>query len=114
WRPAGTGSPARRPRWRTAGAGRRAGPGAATRRRARPRTRRGPPVSPLTGLPGSVVVRHTVRVAVDMTADYATVGRLVSGEAVELDVRVARIGSRVLAFLLDLMIKAVLGLILFN
>ena len=71
-------------------------------------------MSPLTGLPGSVVVRHTVRVAVDMTADYATVGRLVSGEAVELDVRVARIGSRVLAFLLDLMIKAVLGLILFN
>jgi uncharacterized RDD family membrane protein YckC len=42
---------------------------------------------------------------------YAGVDRLVSGEAVELDVRVARIGSRVLALLLDIMVQ--IGLLTF-
>ncbi|MEV6815916.1 RDD family protein [Micromonospora sp. NPDC051296] len=37
---------------------------------------------------------------------------LVSGEAVELDVRAARIGSRVLALLLDVLVQLVLGLLL--
>ncbi|WP_433531598.1 RDD family protein [Micromonospora sp. CA-263727] len=37
---------------------------------------------------------------------------LVSGEAVELDVRAARIGSRVLALLLDVLLQLVLGLLL--
>ncbi|TCB99947.1 RDD family protein [Micromonospora zingiberis] len=37
---------------------------------------------------------------------------LVSGEAVELDVRVARLGSRVLALLVDVLIQLVLGLLL--
>ncbi|WP_018348052.1 RDD family protein [Longispora albida] len=37
--------------------------------------------------------------------------RLVSGEAVELDVRIARIGSRVLAQVLDVVIQSVLALL---
>ncbi len=37
---------------------------------------------------------------------------LVSGEAVELDVRAARIGSRVIALLLDVLVQLVLGLLL--
>lgn len=41
-----------------------------------------------------------------MAADAFLPGRFVSGEAVELDVRVARLGSRMLAFALDLMILA--------
>ncbi|WP_147140189.1 RDD family protein [Stackebrandtia albiflava] len=40
------------------------------------------------------------------TSHPAAQGRLVSGEAVELDVRVARIGSRVLAFVLDFALAA--------
>jgi uncharacterized RDD family membrane protein YckC len=39
-------------------------------------------------------------------------GRLVSGEAVELDVRIARIGSRVLALLLDIFVQFCLFLVL--
>jgi uncharacterized RDD family membrane protein YckC len=38
---------------------------------------------------------------------------LVSGEAVELDVRAARLGSRVLALLIDLLAQAVVALLLF-
>ncbi|MGC1214273.1 MAG: RDD family protein, partial [Micromonospora sp.] len=37
---------------------------------------------------------------------------LVSGEAVELDVRAARLGSRVLALLIDLLVQAVVALLL--
>ncbi|GAB3850349.1 hypothetical protein GCM10029963_36430 [Micromonospora andamanensis] len=37
---------------------------------------------------------------------------LVSGEAVELDVRAARIGSRVLALLLDVLVQLAAGLLL--
>lgn len=37
---------------------------------------------------------------------------LVSGEAVELDVRAARLGSRVLALLIDLLVQAVVALVL--
>lgn len=40
-------------------------------------------------------------------------GRLVSGEAVELDVRVARLGSRSLAFFIDLVALALVGLLVF-
>lgn len=49
-----------------------------------------------------------------MAADASTIlpGRFVSGEAVELDVRVARLGSRMLAFALDLMVLAVVALLL--
>jgi uncharacterized RDD family membrane protein YckC len=39
-------------------------------------------------------------------------GRLVSGEAVELDVRVAGVGSRVLALMIDLLVQAVLATML--
>lgn len=39
-------------------------------------------------------------------------GRLVNGEAVEVDVRVARIGSRMLAFLIDVTLQAVLAWLL--
>ncbi|WP_240942636.1 RDD family protein [Planosporangium thailandense] len=39
-------------------------------------------------------------------------GRLVSGEAVELDVRIAGIGSRVLAVMVDLVVQAVAFLVL--
>ena len=42
----------------------------------------------------------------DMSTDPGVSGRLVSGEAVELDVRVARVGSRVFAFALDIVINA--------
>lgn len=38
-------------------------------------------------------------------------GRLVSGEAVELDVRVARLGSRSLAFFIDFAVVAVIGVV---
>lgn len=41
-----------------------------------------------------------------------TSGRLVSGEAVEVEVRVARIGSRMLAFLIDVLIQVVLAWLL--
>lgn len=51
----------------------------------------------------------------DVSADPGVSGRLVSGEAVELDVRVARLGSRVLAFFIDVLVwivaVAVLALI---
>lgn len=48
----------------------------------------------------------------DVSADPGISGRLVSGEAVELDVRVARLGSRVLAFGIDLVCLAVLVVLL--
>lgn len=41
-----------------------------------------------------------------------TSGRVVSGEAVEVEVRVARIGSRMLAFLIDVLIQGVLAWLL--
>lgn len=47
-----------------------------------------------------------------VSADPGISGRLVSGEAVELDVRVARLGSRVLALAIDLMILTFLGMML--
>ncbi|HTJ33393.1 MAG TPA: RDD family protein [Dactylosporangium sp.] len=42
----------------------------------------------------------------DVTAPVTTVDRLVSGEAVELEVRVARAGSRVLALMIDIFLQA--------
>jgi len=39
--------------------------------------------------------------------------RLVSGEAVELDVRIARLGSRTVALLLDIVMQVVLGIVLY-
>ncbi|WP_245736575.1 RDD family protein [Micromonospora pattaloongensis] len=39
--------------------------------------------------------------------------RLVSGEAVELDVRVARVGSRALALMIDIVVQAAIALVLF-
>lgn len=47
-----------------------------------------------------------------MAADAFLPGRFVSGEAVELDVRVARLGSRMLAFALDLMVLAGVAILL--
>jgi uncharacterized RDD family membrane protein YckC len=44
----------------------------------------------------------------DRTAPATTVERLVSGEAVELEVRVARAGSRILALMMDVILQAVL------
>jgi uncharacterized RDD family membrane protein YckC len=44
----------------------------------------------------------------DRTAPATTVERLVSGEAVELDVRVARAGSRILALMIDIFLQTVL------
>lgn len=49
----------------------------------------------------------------DNTADPGTSGRLVSGEAVELDVRVARLGSRVLAFGVDFALNFFITFILY-
>jgi len=48
----------------------------------------------------------------DNSAEADTSGRLVSGEAVELDVRVARLGSRVLAFTIDFVLLAVGAIVL--
>ncbi|CAM3337652.1 RDD family protein [Stackebrandtia soli] len=45
----------------------------------------------------------------DSFADPGITGRLVSGEAVELDVRVARLGSRVLAFVIDFLLMILFG-----
>ena len=45
----------------------------------------------------------------DISAPPDVSGRLVSGEAVELDVRVARLGSRSLALSIDLVLLAVVG-----
>ncbi|MEV0648976.1 RDD family protein [Phytomonospora sp. NPDC050363] len=49
-----------------------------------------------------------------MAADASTIlpGRFVSGEAVELDVRVARLGSRMLAFALDLLVLGFVAVVL--
>jgi uncharacterized RDD family membrane protein YckC len=44
----------------------------------------------------------------DRTAPVTTVERLVSGEAVELEVRVARAGSRILALMIDIVLQAIL------
>lgn len=49
-----------------------------------------------------------MRVVVDVAPAGASSERLVSGEAVELDVRVARVGSRMLAFLIDLLVQVFL------
>ncbi|MGA8113478.1 MAG: RDD family protein [Actinocatenispora sp.] len=50
-----------------------------------------------------------------MPSDYrsAGAGRLVNGEAVEVEVRTAGIGSRVLAFLIDVTLQLILALALF-
>lgn len=44
--------------------------------------------------------------------DPEPVGRVVSGEAVELEVRVARVGSRAVALMLDVIVQAVLVFVL--
>ncbi|ADD41317.1 RDD family protein [Stackebrandtia nassauensis] len=49
----------------------------------------------------------------DISADPGLSGRLVSGEAVELDVRVARLGSRVLAFGIDFTISVIAAAIFY-
>ncbi|MGI5245333.1 RDD family protein [Dactylosporangium sp. CA-139066] len=48
----------------------------------------------------------------DRTAPATTVDRLVSGEAVELEVRVARAGSRILALMIDIVLQAILLFVL--
>ncbi|MFD0556067.1 RDD family protein [Stackebrandtia endophytica] len=48
----------------------------------------------------------------DNSAETDTSGRLVSGEAVELDVRIARLGSRVLAFTVDFVVLALGAVVL--
>lgn len=57
---------------------------------------------------------YTAPAPVEPTAPVpgAATDRLVSGEAVELEVRVARLGSRALALLLDIMVQVVLLYIL--
>jgi uncharacterized RDD family membrane protein YckC len=59
-----------------------------------------------------VAALHTFTPPVDVPAPApfpgATGDRLVSGEAVELEVRVARLGSRALALLLDIIVQVVL------
>lgn len=57
------------------------------------------------------LIGHTVRVAETAGAPQE---RLVSGEAVELDVRVARVGSRMLAFLVDLSVQLLVMAALFT
>ena len=60
----------------------------------------------------TVRVRAQPALPVPVAGRWADAG-LVSGEAVELDVRAARLGSRVLALLVDLAVQAVLALLLF-
>jgi uncharacterized RDD family membrane protein YckC len=55
-------------------------------------------------------MRHTEAMT-DFSADPGISGRLVSGEAVELDVRVARLGSRVLAFGIDFVILLIVAMV---
>jgi uncharacterized RDD family membrane protein YckC len=54
-------------------------------------------------------VRHNVTVTALVTGTHAPV---VTGEAVPLDIRVARLGSRVLALLLDLLVQVILYVVL--
>jgi uncharacterized RDD family membrane protein YckC len=46
-------------------------------------------------------------------SDQSAPDRLVNGEAVEVDIRYARLGSRALALMIDIAIQAVLGFLLF-
>ena len=47
------------------------------------------------------------------STDQSAPDRLVNGEAVEVDIRYVRLGSRAVALLIDIMIQAVLALVLF-
>lgn len=70
----------------------------------------------LTGLVSSGQPAAGAHPFASPTPDLGTVsdgsGHLVSGEAVELEIRVARIGSRVLALLLDIAVEAVITMML--
>lgn len=57
---------------------------------------------------GLAAVSDTVRVVAEAAPAGASQERIVSGEAVELDVRVARVGSRMLAFLVDFFVQVFL------